>query len=341
MIRNILTLVLNDFAVSFNNKSIFLVLFVPFFIIISLKLADRTDAPLKKINIGVIENAAYPPVIMKYMAAAEKAFTVYRVSPEDGRQKLRDRKLDGLIVNNTKEPGGLTLEVLRKESFQTTSIIESFSALQRQAAGAAGSWITDIKPLQDGGLQKQMLPAWVLMMVLLVSFIIIPAQVAEEKEKNLLIGLLQTPMRETEWLTAKLLTGFILINTAVVVLQLPVGFYPLLSPGYILFLEMGSFCFISSGILLGFLCRTQASARTLGVLLYIPLLIPSALSDFSVKLNKLASYVPSYQLYNPLKSILLENSGLLYYSRQWIFLFLLGAIAFTFSHTLMKRRWLM
>jgi len=89
------------------------------------------------------------------------------------------------------------------------------------------------------------------------------------------------------------------------------------------------------------LCRTQATARTLGVLLYIPLLIPSALSDFSVKLNKLAAFVPSYQLYNPLKSILLENSGLLYYSRQWIFLFLLGASAFIFSHTLMKRRWLM
>ena len=199
----------------------------------------------------------------------------------------------------------------------------------------------DIKPLQDGGLQKQMLPAWVLMMVLLVSFIIIPAQVAEEKEKNLLIGLLQTPMRETEWLIAKLVTGLILINIAVVVLQLPVGFYPLESPGYIFFLEMGSFCFVSSGIMLGFLCRTQASARTLGVLLYIPLLIPSALSDFSVKLNKIASIVPSYQLYNPLKSILLENSGLSYYPRQWIFLFLLGALAFLFSHTLMKRRWLM
>ncbi len=341
MIRNIITLVLNDFAISFKNKSIFLILFVPIFIVISLKLTDRSDQSFQKINIGLIQNEIYPAAIMKNITAAEKVFTVYRVNPVDGRKLLKDRKLDGILIKNMKEPESLTLEVLRKESLQTTAIVESFSALQKSATGAGKSWISDIAPLQDGGVQKQMLPAWVLMVVLLVSFIIIPAQVAEEKEKNLLIGLLQTPMREIEWLIAKLLTGLVLINIAVTVLHLSVGYYSFERPGYILFLEAGSFCFISAGILLGFLCRTQASARTLGVLIYIPLLIPSALSDFSVKLNTFASFVPSYQLYNPLRSIFLENSGMSYFLKEWILLFLLGTVTFLFSHTLMKRRWLM
>ena len=341
MIRNIITLVFNDFAVSFTNKSIFLILFIPLFIVVTLKLTDRADLP-NKTRIGLIQSEAYPRDILKGIAAADgKVFKVRTVSLEEGRQRLKDRQLDGILIKNVKEPGSLTLMVLSRESYQTSSILGSFAALQKTAAGAGKQWISDITPLQEGGLQKQMLPAWLLMVVLLVSFIIIPSQVAEEKEKKLLIGLLQTPMRETEWLLAKLVSGLILINIAVIILHLPVGFSPMKSPGYILFLEAGSFCFISFGVLLGFLCRTQASARTLGVLAYLPLFIPPALSDFSLKLYKLVAFVPSYQLYNPLKSILLENDGLSGYLMQLIFLVLLGAIAYYSSYALMKRRWLM
>ena len=111
------------------------------------------------------------------------------------------------VIKSEKEPKRLVLVVLKKESFQTLSIVESFSALQKAAEGKSINWISDIKPLQEGGIQKQTLPTWILMLVLLVSFIIIPAQVAEEKEKKLLLALLQTPMREIEWLIAKLFSG--------------------------------------------------------------------------------------------------------------------------------------
>jgi ABC-2 type transport system permease protein len=132
-----------------------------------------------------------------------------------------------------------------------------------------------------------------------------------------------------------------LINLAVVILHIPVGFEAMRKAGYVLFLEGGSFCFISAGILLGFLCRTQASARTLGVLFYLPLLVPATLSDFSEKLNKFSTYVPSYQLYRPLKSILLEDSALAGYKWDLTILLSLGLISLVFSFILIKRRWLM
>ena len=341
MIKNIVALIVNDLAISFKNKSIFLILFVPLFVVITLKLADRSDLPFQRIKIGLISNEIYSSDILKSLAAADKVFEVSRVSIEDGRQRLKDRRLDGVLVNSSKEPGRLTLEVLRRESLQAASIVEGLSVLQNKAAGMQNRWLADIQPLQKGGAQKQTLPAWVLMVVLLAGLIIIPAQVAEEKEKNLLLGLLQTPMRETEWLLAKLLTGIILINIAVLILHIPTGFDPIKDPGYIFFLEAGSFCFSSFGILLGFLCKTQASARTLGVMVYILFLVPSALSDVSLKLSALACYVPSYQLYNPLRSILLENSAFSGFFWSWILLLLLGAASFMFSLTLMKRRWLM
>jgi ABC-2 type transport system permease protein len=342
MIRNIITLTLNDLAIAFKNKTIFLILFIPFFVFFSLKLVDGTDAEFKKINIGLIQKEIYAPVILQTVESADRVFTVYRVSnEEEGKRWLKEKKIDGLLLRSEKEQNSLDLVVLKKESLLTLSIVESFSALQKAAEGDNINWISDIKPLQESGIQKQTLPTWILMLVLLVSFIIMPAQVAEEKEKKLLLAFLQTPMREIEWLIAKLLLGMILIFMAVLFLHLlgKFDFGNILS--YVAFIGVGSFCFSSYGILLGFLCRNQASARTLGVIFYLPHLLPSALADFSQKLTAVAPFLPSYQFYESVKSILLEGGRISNLSMGWIYLLSVGLLTFFFAYLLMKKRWLM
>ena len=179
------------------------------------------------------------------------------------------------------------------------------------------------------------------MSVLLVGLIIMPAQVAEEKEKKLLLGLLQTPMREIEWVFAKLFAGMILTFTAVLLLHMLGGFEPGDIPSYFLFLAVGGFCFSSFGIFLGFLCGSQASARTLGVLFYLPLMFPAALSDLSQKLSAVAPFFPSYQFYGPIRSILLEGGRISGFPLECTYLFLLGTIACMLSIRLIKMRWLM
>lgn len=342
MIRNILTLTLNDLAIAFKNKTIFLIVFIPLFVFFSLKLVDLSAADVKKINLGLIHSEKFSPVIQKSITAAHTLFTVIPVlSEEEGKRWIQEKKLDGLLIRSVKEPSSVVLIVLKKESLQTLSIVESFAALQKTIEGTGSQWISDVTPLQNGGIQKQTLPTWILMVVLLVGFIIMPAQVAEEKEKKLLLALLQTPMREIEWLSAKVLSGMILILTAVLSLHLLGNFEPGNIPVYIAFIAVGSFCFSSYGIFLGFLCRNQASARTLGVMFYLPHLLPSALSDFSQKLTAIAPFLPSYQLYEPVKSILLNDGSGANLSLPWIYLLIVGLVAFSFSYLLMKKRWLM
>ena len=267
MIRNIIILTLNDLSIAFKNKTIYLILFIPLFVFISLKFVDQKDANFRKTNIGLIQNEKYPPVIMKSIKAADNVFAISWLShEEEGKRRLKEKKLDGILIRSEKEPQRVELLVLTKASFQTLAIVESFSALQVAVEGGSKNWISDIKPLQDSGIQKQTLPTWILMLVLLVSFIIAPAQVAEEKEKKLLLGLLQTPMRESEWLLAKIFSGMILIHLAVLFLHLLGKFDLGNCLSYAAFIGVGSFCFSSFGIFLGFLCRTQASARTLGVI---------------------------------------------------------------------------
>ena len=342
MVKNIITLTLNDLAIAFKNKSIYLILFIPFFVFFALKLVDIENGDFKKLNIGLIQKEAVAPVILKAIESNDKIFTVSRVfSEEEGKTQLKEKKIDGLLLSPKNKPGSLILVVLKKESLLTLSLVENFSALQKAVEGNSINWISDIKPLQENGIQKQTLPTWILMLVLLVSFIVIPAQVAEEKEKKLILALLQTPMREIEWLIAKLFLGMILILIAVLFIHLLGHFDFGNGLSYVAFILAGSFCFSAYGIFLGFLCRNQAGARTLGLIFYLPHLLPSALGDFSQKLTAVAPFLPSYQFYEPVKSILLEEGRISDLAPEWIYLLFVGLVTFFSAYGLMKKRWLM
>lgn len=342
MIRNILVLLRNDLAFAFKNKTFYLILFIPLFVFASLNLADQIEPGPNRVNIGLIQDYAYAPEIVQSITAAESFFTVTWIdNEEEGRDLLKARKLDGIITANETAPDSLALFVLKTGSLQTSAILQNFSAVQKVADGNQPDWITEIESLQQGGAQLETLPTWVLMLVLLTGFLILPMQVAEEKEKKLLLALLQTPIHEIQWLIAKLLLGIILIITAVLVLHLLGQFGPVQYFDYIAFILVGSYCFSAYGIFLGFLCRTQASARTLGVIFFLPHLLPSAMSDVSEKLTAVAPLLPSYQLFRPLQSILLEGSKATQMPFDWAYLFLLGSLLFYLSYVLMKRRWLM
>lgn len=344
MIRNIMILTFNDLAIAFKNKTLYLVLFVPLFVFLTLKLIDAGDAGVQKIKIGLLENEKYPPAMIQSLQSADHAFAVYWLpSEEDGKHWLTKKSGDGILVPFANKSNSVALVVLEKASLQTVAIVESVAALQRTLEGTSANWVSEIRALHESGIQKQMFPTWILMLVLLVGFIVLPAQVAEEKEKRLLLGLLQTPIREVEWLLAKVCLGMILISGSALLLQLLAQFNldPISGLSYFAFLMVGGFCFSAFGIFVGFLCRTQASARTLGVLFYLPHLLPSALSDFSQQLNTVAPLIPSYPLYAPIKSILLEGADVFNFPIELATLLGIGLFTTFLSHRLMMKRWLM
>jgi ABC-2 type transport system permease protein len=344
MIRNLITLTLNDLAIAFNNKTLLLVIFIPLFVFFSLKLVDQADTDFQIIRIGLLENSDYIPEIIQSIQSAGQLFEITWLDDIGaGERRLKDKKVDGILINSAENTGSLDLVVLTKASFQTLTIVEGISALQIAFEGKDSSWIADIRALHDSEIQKQTLPTWVLMLVLLVGFIILPAQIAEEKEKNLLLGLLQTPIHELEWLLAKLLLGVILIGLAVGLLHLLGSFSSGADGGiaYVAFLLAGGFCFSAFGIFLGFICRNQSSARSLGVLFYLPNLLPAALADFSQKLSGVAPLFPSYQFYGPVKSILLEGNRFAGFALDWLYLTCLGLSMTLISWLFIKKRWRM
>ena len=340
--KNILVLALNDLAIALKNKTLLLVLFIPLFVFISLNLVDGSDTEAAKIKIGLLESGAYPAQITQSIKAAEQSIEVtWLENKAQGLQLLKEHKINGVVTNNDADSGGLELLVLKKESVHTIGIVQSFAALQKAAEGHPPSWIAEVSALHDLDMQKETLPTWILMVILLVGFIILPSQIAEEKEKKLLLGLLQTPIHEVQWLAAKLILGMVLIIIATLLLHLLSNVWPVHAFSYIGLILIGGFCFSAYGVFLGFLCRNQATARTLGVIVYLPHMLPSAMADVSQKLTAVAPFLPSYQLYEPLRSILLEDGSLANMSFDWIYLALLGAVMFSLAYLLMKKRWLM
>jgi ABC-2 type transport system permease protein len=341
MIRNVITLVAHDLAVAFKNKTIFLMICIPFFIYGTLMLVDRRDAPTSVVRLGLLKMEFYDPAVRKSIESAPGVFSVREVKDvEEGMHLLKDRELDGLVINADNDPSRVAVLVVKTESPATFAIVQRFSALQLAAEGGGRSWISSVRPIQSGGIELQALPTWILMVVLLVSFFVIPAQVAEEKEKQLLLGLLQTPVREGEWLAAKLLYATILMFTVVLALQLLANSWPA-QWTYLAMFGAGSFCFGAMGIALGLLCRTQASARTLGVICYLPLFLPAALSGESRHLKAIAPFLPSHAFYEPIQSIFLEDKHTTVFPVEWLTLVVIGVTACMVAYRLIKVRWLM
>ena len=340
--KNILVLTLNDLAIAVKNKTLVLVLFIPIFVFIALNLVDKADVEANIINIGMLQDQTYPAEMAQSIEAADQVFAVtWLANQEQALRLLKDHKIDGIVTSNEEQPNSLALLVLKKESLHTIAIVQSFSALQKAVEGHPPSWVSQISSLQHSSMQRETLPTWILMVILLVGFIILPAQIAEEKEKKLLLGLLQTPIHEAQWLAAKLITGMVLAVTATLLLHLLSNVWPQHILSYLAFILVGSFCFSAYGVFLGFLCRNQASARTLGVIVYLPHLLPSAMADVSQKLTAVAPLLPSFQLFEPLQSILLEDGSMASRSFALIYLLLLGVVMFYLAYRLMKRRWLM
>lgn len=339
----VITLLAHDVAVAFKNKTVYLILCVPLFVYATLTLVDPARARESRLRIALIQTDRYAPVVLESIQRSSDPFTIRWVANEDEAVRLlKARELDGVLTPDGDDATRLLLTVARLGSVETMIVMQTFLTLQAAAEGLGPSWIAAVRPLQASSIKAQTLPTWILMMVLLVSLLVLPAQIAEEKEKQLLLGWMQTPVRESEWLASKLAYGIVLMLASVFVLQL-MGGASVCTHGMSLLAMLctGGFCFGALGICLGLLCRNQASARTLGVLCYLPLLLPAALSDMSQELRGIAPLIPSHHVYEPIRAMLLENVGPGQFTSSWLSLMVIGLLACLASHQLLRKRWLM
>ena len=342
MIRKIWLLVVNDAAVAFRNKTVYLMCFVPLFVVFVLSVVDNTDSSPARTRLGLIRGAAYPQAVVDAVRGAEQLFSLVWVDSEDAaKAAVAESALDGVLVRDADSSTSSTLLVAKRYAVSTLTMAEGLAQLQRQVESRS-SWVSQVSSLTaEKGMQRQTMTIWILMLVLLVGFMVLPPQIAEEKEKKLLLGLLQAPVREGEWLAAKVITGMGLALLPIAMLHATTGTGVAHPVGYAAMLLAGCFCFSAMGAVLGLACKSQGSARALGVVFYLPHLLPSALADFSKTLSTAAVFVPSYQFFTPLRAMILDDASLGRYVPQAVLLTVGGALCCAAASLILRRRWMM
>jgi len=341
MTGHIAILFLHDLAIAFKNKTFILLLCIPLFVYGLTTIADDKESSASVIALAVADKALPDPGILAALRSVPEVFSLRVLdSADEGRALLKNGEIDGFVTADLSNPGRVGLLVLKNDGAVPLAINHAFLNLQLASAGAGPGWISDITALQNVPAETQALPTWILMVVLLVALFVLPAQVAEEKEKHWLSGLLQTPMTGFEWIVAKLLFTSVLLFFGVILLQLLGGRFSLPWTYYFTLL-LGGFCFNSIGLALGLSCRNQATARTFGVILYLPLLVPAALSDASARFMEIAKWSPSFALYGPLQSVILYPDASAVFPVSWLVLIGLGSAACAISFALIRIRHLM
>ena len=195
-VKNIFILFCHDFAFAIKSKSIYLVLFIPLFVFSSEYLLDQSRSEVVKFRIAIVVSDIDSSLVAQSLHQAEKMVETIAVSNEsEGRKLLGEHSVQGVVVEVTPGSKQISLIVLRKDSIETLAIVQLFSQLQRAQEKNNPSWISEIKSLRERSLQSMTLTTWILMLVLLVGFIILPAQVAEEKRKKINFGFASNPYR--------------------------------------------------------------------------------------------------------------------------------------------------
>ncbi len=333
--KNLFFLVLNDLYFAFKNKGFHLILFIPFFIFVSERFLDKNKIEHGPLRVALLHDSALMSKISSFAKANEKLMTLIEVDTViQGENLVKEREIDAFLSQNN-------LIVKQLESPKTLLVTQLFSKLQRTVENLGPDWIGSVQPLQKGHWRKQTLPTWILMLVLLVSLVILPAQVAEEKEKKIVLALLQTPINEFHWVCSKICLGFLLSSISVGILIFCNGMIPINLGLFFIFFTITNFCFSAFGIFLGFLCQNQSSARTLGFAFYLPLLLPSALGDFSKEFTAVANWVPSFPFYKNLPFLLFDENIESFKMWPLIYLLTIGVLSFLLATRLIKSRWLL
>lgn len=196
----------------------------------------------------------------------------------------------------------------------------------------------EVEGLEEAAAGTPLLSVWITVTAVMIGVMIMGGNLAEERDKGTLLALVTTPASLGEILLAKACYGTLLITgMGALMLALHRIAAPRAAAALIALLP-GALFFTVLGLLLGFLARNQATARSWGTLLYLPLLIPVFGHDSSPWLHAWAPYFPSYRLLAGLDAALSPGLAAASAFAHALWLLACSAAALTVAAAVMARR---
>ncbi|MGM0419428.1 MAG: ABC transporter permease [Bacillota bacterium] len=158
------------------------------------------------------------------------------------------------------------------------------------------------------------LPIWLTITIAMIGIIIISGDIAEEKEEKSLEAIIIAPIHAGIFILGKILSGTLLtLLTGLIIFGFawfnnPAQFDFLILIKYISLIIAGAIIFNIIGIIIGLKTNSQSAARSVGTIIYFPLIFPSLLYQFSDIINYIARITPTYYLMEGFNHILVATS---------------------------------
>jgi|AntRauTorckE6833_2_1112554.scaffolds.fasta_scaffold00117_8 ABC-2 type transport system permease protein len=318
-----------DMKEFFRNKTIIIVILLP--LLASLFFLIIEDAGLnKEFNLGLVDeiNSDFNQFVSNNIAN----LNLINFSEIENAQKEVGNNIDGIIEIKSGQNFNIYLDASNTNSYfflqnQIENIIENYLNIEPQ-------YSIQVYALNQIEGRLNFLPIWLTITITMIGVLIISGNLAEEKENKTMDAVYIAPAYNHLFLIGKILSGVTLSTVTALIMLFINGFYRQPITNILLVfiaIFLGSLVFNVIGLIIGAISETQSSARSIGTVIYFPLLFPTLIYNLSEITELIAKFFPTYYLFQVVNNLLSIDVN---YSRIWYNLFILGIFAVVLSSVL-------
>lgn len=299
--RRIRAMVVKDFIESFKNKTVLIVILLP--VLASLLFSVVNSNEISKVfNVGVVENESSS--FISFIDDVNDLKTITYKNEDKGIESLKSGQIDGLIVYEE----SFTVYLDSSQSLTYFFLKDNLENLIRVYLNESPDSNIDFVPLNSAISSLSFLPIWITITITMIGVLIISGGFAEEKENKTLYSIIISPASKFDILLGKGIFGVLFTFITIFIMCLLNGVYLI---GIINLLKLiivilvASVSFTSIGLLIGSFTDSQSTARSIGTIIYFPLLFPTLIADLSNFTRVFARFFPTHYLYSTLEKLLI------------------------------------
>ncbi len=299
--RRIRAMVVKDFIESFKNKTVLIVILLP--VLASLLFSVVNSNEISKVfNVGVVESESSS--FISFIDDINDLKTITYKNEDKGIESLKSGQIEGLIVYEE----SFTVYLDSSQSLTYFFLKDNLENLIRVYLNESPDSNIEFVPLNSAISSLSFLPIWITITITMIGVLIISGGFAEEKENKTLYSIIISPASKFDILLGKGIFGVLFTFITIFIMCLLNGVYLIGTINLvklIIVILVASVSFTSIGLLIGSFTDTQSTARSIGTIIYFPLLFPTLIADLSNFTRVFARFFPTHYLYSTLEKLLI------------------------------------
>lgn len=296
-----------DLQESLVNRAILISVLLPIAASLLFTALDAAQVP-QEFALAVFEEE---PGFSRFVSEHIMNFSAEPVeSVTDGQQMVTRGEVDALVVVTGPTDYLVFLDAAKPVKFY--ALMQNTRLLVELYVDVDPGYFLEFVPLQEADVSQSLLPIWMTITMTMIGVMVVSGIVAEEKDTKTLDAVLTAPMNRWEILWGKTLFGVLLCVATVVLMAALNGVLfrgPAVGLPLLVIVVLSSICFTALGVCIGIAAESQSAARSIGTIVYLPLLFPTLIYDLSPFTQRLAAVVPTFYAYRGMEKLLYYGLG--------------------------------